>query len=295
MNKKLKKRRPRLSSWISRLGLSLLGRSMEREDIIKILRAASDRQLIGQDALDMIEGVFQVSTMQVRDIMVPRSQMVVLERDVSPEDCLPVMNEHGYSRYPVIQDDRDNVIGVLLAKDLLRYFESDQQQRFVFKDVLRQAVFVPESKRLNVLLSDFRANRNHMAIVMNEYGGVAGLVTIEDVLEQIVGDIQDEFDYDEDDSMIRKTDDGFIVKALTSLEDFNDYFDCDLQQGDTETIGGLITNTFSYLPERGETVDIGDYQFKVLHCDSRRINLLKLTVIENQDSARATRDTSNDS
>lgn len=295
MNKKLKKRRPGLSSWLSRLGLSLLGRSMEREDIIKILRAASDRQLIGQDALDMIEGVFQVSTMQVRDIMVPRSQMVVLERDVSPEDCLPVMNEHGYSRYPVIQDDRDNVIGVLLAKDLLRYFESDQQQRFVFRDVLRQAVFVPESKRLNVLLSDFRANRNHMAIVMNEYGGVAGLVTIEDVLEQIVGDIQDEFDYDEDDSMIRKAEDGFIVKALTSLEDFNDYFDTDLQQGDTETIGGLITNTFSYLPERGESVDIGNYHFKVLHCDSRRINLLKLTVIENQDPHIVTKGASSDS
>lgn len=295
MNKKLKKPRPRLSSWLSRLGLSLLGKSMEREDIIKILRAASDRQLIGQDALDMIEGVFQVSTMQVRDIMVPRSQMVVLGRDVSPEECLPVMNEHGYSRYPVIQDDRDNVIGLLHAKDLLRYFESDQQQGFIFKDVLRQAVFVPESKRLNVLLSDFRANRNHMAIVMNEYGGVAGLVTIEDVLEQIVGDIQDEFDYDEDDSMIRKSDDGFIVKALTPLEDFNDYFECDLQQGDTETIGGLITNAFSYLPERGESVDIGDYKFKVLHCDSRRINLLKLTVIENQGSGIVTRGATNDS
>lgn len=295
MNKKLKKPRPRLRSWLSRLGLSLLGSTMEREDMIKILRAASDRQLIGQDALDMIEGVFQVSTMQVRDIMVPRSQMVVLERDVSPEDCLPVMNEHGYSRYPVINEDRDNIIGVLLAKDLLRYFESDQQQRFVFKDVLRQAVFVPESKRLNVLLSDFRANRNHMAIVMNEYGGVAGLVTIEDVLEQIVGDIQDEFDYDEDDSMIRKTDEGFIVKALTSLEDFNEYFDSDLQHGDTETIGGLITNTFSYLPERGESVDINGFHFKVLHCDSRRINLLKLTVVENPDPDVESSDSSNDS
>jgi len=294
MKKKVKKPRPHLHSWLSRLGLSMLGKSMEREDIIKILRTASARHLISQDAMDMIEGVFQVSTMQVRDIMVPRSQMVVLERDVSPEDCLPVMNEHGYSRYPVIKDDRDNVIGVLLAKDLLRYFDSDQQQRFVFRDVLREAVFVPESKRLNVMLSDFRANRNHMAIVMNEYGGVAGLVTIEDVLEQIVGDIQDEFDYDEDDSMIRKTDDGFIVKALTSVEDFNDYFDCKLQHGDTETIGGLITNSFSYLPERGESVDIGDFHFKVLHCDSRRINLLKLTMIESTDSGRKKTDASND-
>ena len=293
MKIKLKKPRPRLSRWLSRLGFSMLGRSMGREDIIMILRAASDRELIGQDALDMLEGVFQVSTMQVRDIMVPRSQMVVLDRDVSPEDCLPVMNEHGYSRYPVIKDDRDNVIGVLLAKDLLRYFDREQQQRFVFRDVLREAVFVPESKRLNVLLSDFRANRNHMAIVMNEYGGVAGLVTIEDVLEQIVGDIQDEFDYDEDDSMIRKTDDGYIVKALTLLEDFNDYFASDLQHGDTETIGGLITNKFSYLPERGETVDIGDFHFEVLHCDSRRINLLKLTVIHNLDSSSEANDTSN--
>jgi len=283
MKKKLKKPRPRLRSWLSRLGLTLLGKSMEREDIIKILRNATDRQLIDQDALDMIEGVFQVSTMQVRDIMVPRSQMVVLERDVSPEEFLTVMNEHGYSRYPVIKEDRDDVIGVLLAKDLLRYFDSDQQQRFVFKDILRQAVFVPESKRLNVLLADFRANRNHMAIVMNEYGGVAGLVTIEDVLEQIVGDIQDEFDYDEDDSMIRKIDDGFIVKALTPLEDFNDYFSCVFQQGDTETIGGLITNAFSYLPERGESIAVNGFHFTVLHCDSRRINLLKLTTPDNAD------------
>ena len=198
MKKKLKKPRPRLRSWLSRLGLSLLGRSMEREDLIKILRVAGERQLLGQDALDMVEGVFQVSKMQVRDIMVPRSQMVVLERDVSPEDCLPVMNEHGFSRYPVIKEDRDNIIGVLLAKDLLRYFENGQQQRFVFKDILREAVFVPESKRLNVLLSDFRANRNHMAIVVDEYGGISGLVTIEDVLEEIVGEIEDEYDIDED-------------------------------------------------------------------------------------------------
>ena len=272
-----------MRSWLSRLGMSLLGKAIERDDIIKILRSATERQLIDQDALDMIEGVFQVSTMQVRDIMVPRSQMVVLERDVSPEDFLPVMNEHGYSRYPVIKEDRDDVIGVLLAKDLLRYFDSDQQQRFVFKDILRQAVFVPQSKRLNVLLADFRANRNHMAIVMNEYGGVSGLVTIEDVLEQIVGDIQDEFDYDEDDSMIRKIDDGFIVKALTPLEDFNDYFKCVFQQGDTETIGGLITNAFSYLPERGESIAVNGFHFTVLHCDSRRINLLKLTLPENAD------------
>ena len=284
MKKKLKKPRPRLRSWLSRLGLSLLGRSMEREDLIKILRVAGERQLLGQDALDMVEGVFQVSKMQVRDIMVPRSQMVVLERDVSPEDCLPVMNEHGFSRYPVIKEDRDNIIGVLLAKDLLRYFENGQQQRFVFKDILREAVFVPESKRLNVLLSDFRANRNHMAIVMNEYGGVAGLVTIEDVLEQIVGDIQDEFDYDEDDSMIRKADEGYVVKALTTLSDFNEFFGSRLRDQDVETIGGLVTNSFSYLPERGESIDFGGFHFTVLHCDSRRINLLKVTESAANDS-----------
>lgn len=276
MKRKHKKPRPRLRSWISRLGLSLLGSSMERDDMINILRTAADRQLIGRDALDMIEGVFQVSKMQARDIMVPRSQMVVLERDLTPEECLPIMNEHAYSRYPVIKEDRDNVIGILLAKDLLRYFENEQQQRFVFRDVLREAVFVPESKRLNVLLADFRTNRNHMAIVMNEYGGVAGLVTIEDVLEQIVGDIQDEFDYDEDDSMIRKTDEGTIVKALTPIEDFNEYFDSGLSSDDIETIGGLVTSAFSYLPERGETTDIEDFHFTVLHCDSRRINLLKV-------------------
>ena len=277
MNNRKQKPRPPSRSWISRLAQALLGDALEREDLLQILQLAARRQLIARDELDMIQGVFQVSQMQVRDIMVPRSQMAVLERDMAPEDYLPVMNKHGYSRYPVISEDRDDVIGILLAKDLLRYFDSSQTERFVLKDVLREAVFVPESKRLNVLLTDFRTNRNHMAIVMNEYGGVAGLVTIEDVLEQIVGEIQDEHDYDEDDSMIRQVRGSHVVKALTPIEDFNEYFDCQLSEGDLDTVGGLVVNALGYLPERGETVVIGDLEFEVLHSDSRRINLLRVS------------------
>jgi len=272
-----RKPRPPSRSWLARLGHNLLGDSLEREDLLNILHQAAERQLIGSDALDMIEGVFQVSEMQVRDIMVPRSQMAVLERDVSPEDFLPTMNTHGYSRYPVISGDRDNVIGILLAKDLLRYFDPARKERFVLKDILREPVFIPESKRLNTLLADFRTNRNHMAIVMNEYGGVAGLVTIEDVLEQIVGEIQDEYDYDEDESMVRHSRDGDIVKALMPLEDFNDVYGCNIGSDDIETIGGVVTNAFGYLPRRGESVAIDKLHFEVLHCDSRRINLLRVT------------------
>lgn len=275
------KPRPIWRSWITSLGRSLIGDNLERDELIDMLRRATGRQVIGPDAMDMIEGVFQVSEMQVRDIMVPRSQMVVLERDVSPDEFLPVMNEHGYSRYPVISSDRDNVIGILLAKDLLRYFDRRQRERFVLKDTLREAVYIPESKRLNVLLADFRSKRNHMAIVMNEYGGVAGLVTIEDVLEQIVGEIQDEYDYDEDESMIRKARDGHVVKALTPLDEFNSYFNTSLGHRDVETIGGVVTNAFGHLPGRGEDIAVGDLHFKVLHSDSRRVNLLHVERIDN--------------
>ena len=268
--------RPFWRSWLTGVGRKLIGDSLERDELIDMLRLAAQNQQIGRDALDMIEGVFQVSEMQVRDIMVPRSQMVVLERDVSPEEFLPVMTESGYSRYPVIDGDRDNVIGILLAKDLLRYFDQRQRERFVLKDTLREAVYIPESKRLNVLLSDFRTKRNHMAIVMNEYGGVAGLVTIEDVLEQIVGEIQDEYDYDEDDSMIRKARDGYVVKALTPLDDFNAHFDSRLGSRDIDTIGGVVTSAFGHLPTRGESIQVEDFLFTVLHSDSRRVNLLKV-------------------
>ncbi len=269
-------KRSLLSTILTQLGRKLIGGELKREELIGMLRLAARRHVIEPDAMDMIEGVFLVSEMQVRDIMVPRSQMVVLERDVSPEECLPIMNEHGYSRYPVISNDRDNVIGILLAKDLLRYFDQGQRERFVLKDTLREAIYIPESKRLNVLLSDFRSKRNHMAIVMNEYGGVAGLVTIEDVLEQIVGEIQDEYDYDEDESMIRKAREGHVVKALTPLDEFNSYFNTSLSRGDIETIGGLVTGAFGHLPVRGEEIDVGDFLFKVLHSDSRRVKLLRV-------------------
>ncbi|HBE92184.1 MAG TPA: magnesium/cobalt efflux protein [Gammaproteobacteria bacterium] len=272
-------------SWGTSVGRKLIGDNMERDELIDMLRLAAGRHVIGHDALDMIEGVFQVSEMQVRDIMVPRSQMVVLERDVSPDEFLPVMNEHGYSRYPVISSDRDNVIGILLAKDLLRYFDRRQRERFVLKDTLREVVYIPESKRLNVLLADFRSKRNHMAIVMNEYGGVAGLVTIEDVLEQIVGEIQDEYDYDEDESMIRKVRDGHVVKAITPLDEFNSYFSSSLGHRDVETIGGVVSNAFGHLPDRGENIAVSGFLFKVLHSDSRRVNLLQVEHIDHNPPA----------
>lgn len=272
-------------SWGTSVGRKLIGDNMERDELKDMLRLAAGRHVIGHDALDMIEGVFQVSEMQVRDIMVPRSQMVVLERDVSPDEFLPVMNEHGYSRYPVISSDRDNVIGILLAKDLLRYFDRRQRERFVLKDTLREAVYIPESKRLNVLLADFRSKRNHMAIVMNEYGGVAGLVTIEDVLEQIVGEIQDEYDYDEDESMIRKVRDGHVVKAITPLDEFNSYFSSSLGHRDVETIGGVVSNAFGHLPGRGENIAVSGFLFKVLHSDSRRVNLLQVEHIDHNPPA----------
>jgi magnesium and cobalt transporter len=283
-SRQIERPRPLWRSWLTGLGKKLVGDSLERDELIGMLRLAADRQTIGRDALDMIEGVFQVSEMQVRDIMVPRSQMVVLQRDVSPEEFLPIMNEHGYSRYPVISTDRDNIIGILLAKDLLRYFDRHQRERFVLKDTLREAVYIPESKRLNVLLAEFRTKRNHMAIVMNEYGGVAGLVTIEDVLEQIVGEIQDEYDYDEEDSMIRKARRGHIVKAVIPLEEFNNYFNSTLAYRDVDTIGGVVTNAFGYLPDRGESIEVDGFQFKILHSDSRRVNLLQVERIEQPSS-----------
>ncbi len=214
-------------SFLDRLGHALMGVPNDKQDLVEMLRDAYRRDLLDRDALDMIEGVFQVSEMQVRDIMVPRAQMDVVDKNLTPEEYLPHVIETGHSRFPLVDGDKDKVVGILLAKDLLRYFRN-KGDGFDVAGLLRPAVFVPESKRLNVLLREFRASRNHMAIVVDEYGGVSGLVTIEDVIEEIVGEIEDEYDLDADDANIMQRGEGeFIAKALTPIEDFNAYFGTD--------------------------------------------------------------------
>lgn len=267
-------------SFLDRLGMALLGEPSTRQQLLEVLRDSQTRDLLDRDALDMIEGVLQVSEMQVRDIMVPRSQMDVVDKGTTPETYLPQVIASGHSRFPMIDGDKDKVVGILLAKDLLRYFllEKRRRARFDINDFLRPVVFVPESKRLNVLLREFRMSRNHMAIVVDEYGGVAGLVTIEDVLEQIVGEIKDEYDIDADDVMIRERgDQEFVVKALTPLEEFNLRFKKEFQQDEIDTIGGVVIGKFGHLPKRGEKIDIDGLRFEVLRSDSRRIHLLKVT------------------
>jgi magnesium and cobalt transporter len=264
-------------SWLERLSFALLGEPKDREQLVELLRDAQQRELLDPEALTMIEGVLQVAEMQVRDIMVPRAQMAVVERDAVLDNILPVVIESAHSRFPVIGDNRDEVVGILLAKDLLAYYGQDNAKNFNVRDILRPAVFIPESKRLNVLLKEFRASRNHMAIVVDEYGGVAGLVTIEDVLEQIVGEIVDEHDIEEDAYIKKHNDNVYAVKALTPIEEFNHYFFAEFSDDEFDTIGGLVMNRFGRLPRRGEVISIDRFRFKILNADSRRIHLLQVT------------------
>ena len=266
-------------SWRERISQALLAEPKDREQLLGLLRDAQRRALFDADALAMIEGVLQVSEMQARDIMIPRSQMEVLSRESSLGEMLPAIVDTGHSRFPVIGETRDEVVGILLAKDLLRYFVSGNEESFNIREVLRPAVYIPESKRLNVLLKEFRANRNHIAIVVDEYGGVAGMVTIEDVLEQIVGEIEDEHDLDEDYYIRKHSATHFTVKALTPIEDFNEYFETGLSDEEFDTIGGLLVHEFGHLPKRGETVTIERFLFKVLRADNRRVHMLHLSVL----------------
>jgi magnesium and cobalt transporter len=260
------------------LGRALCRAPRSREHLVDMLRRAHRQELLGRDALDMIEGVLQVSEMQVRDIMVPRAQMDVVDRNVPIEEFLPMVIETAHSRFPVIDADRDKVIGILLAKDLLQYFDPARRDSFNLRDMLRPAIFIPESKRLNVLLREFRSSRNHMAIVVDEYGQVAGLVTIEDVLEQIVGEIEDEHDVDELESMIMpRSESVFVVKGLLPVEDFNDYFGTSYSTEEVDTVAGLVIGALGHLPRRGEQVELGEFRFDVLHADSRRVHLLRAT------------------
>jgi magnesium and cobalt transporter len=221
--------------------------------------------------------VLQVSETQVRDVMIPRSQMDVIDITQKPEEFIPFVIETAHSRFPVIDDDKNDIIGILLAKDLLRYYAGED---FDVRDMLRPVVFIPESKRLNVLLKEFRSNRNHIAIVVDEYGGVAGMITIEDVLEQIVGDIEDEYDFDEtEDNIIQDTKGRYRVKALTEIADFNEAFGTDFSDEEFSTIGGLVVSKFGHLPKRGEIININNLQFTALRTDSRRLHSLLIQEI----------------
>ncbi len=264
-------------SLLERLSHFLLREPEDREQLVELLHGAYENSLMDADSLAMIEGVLQVSEMQVRDIMIPRSQMDVIDITHPPETFIPHVIETAHSRFPVIEDNKNDVIGVLLAKDLLRYYAGED---FEVRDMLRPAVFIPESKRLNILLKEFRSNRNHIAIVVDEYGGVAGMVTIEDVLEQIVGDIEDEYDYDEDeDNIIQNADGQYRVKALTEIEDFNEIIGTSLSDEEFSTIGGLVVHQFGHLPKRNDEITFNGLHIKVLRADSRRLHSIIVKVL----------------
>lgn len=264
-------------SLLERLSHFLLREPEDREQLVELLHGAYENSLMDSDSLAMIEGVLQVSEMQVRDIMIPRSQMDVIDITDPPEKFIPHCIETAHSRFPVIEDNKNDVIGILLAKDLLRYYAGED---FDVRDMLRPAIFIPEAKRLNVLLKEFRSNRNHIAIVVDEYGGVAGMVTIEDVLEQIVGDIEDEYDYDEDeDNIIQHADGQYRVKALTEIADFNDIVGTTLSDAEFSTIGGLVVNKFGHLPKRNDEISFDGLHVKVLRADSRRLHSILVEVL----------------
>ena len=259
-------------SWLERLGALLMREPEDRDQLVELLHSAYERNLLDADALAMIEGVLQVSETHVRDAMIPRAQMDVIDINDPPEKFLPFVISTAHSRFPVIDKDRDDVIGILMAKDMLRYYAGEESS---VRAMLRPAVFVPESKRLNVLLKDFRSNRNHIAIVVDEYGGVAGLITIEDVLEQIVGEIEDEFDFDEtEDNIVVDRHGRFRVKALTEIADFNETLGTDFSDEEFDTVGGLVIQKFGRLPKRGESVELAGLRFQVLRADSRRLYAL---------------------
>ena len=264
------------SKLIERLSHFLLRGPEDREQLFELLKSSYEKNLMDADSLSMIEGVLQVSEMQVRDIMIPRSQMDVIDISHSPEKFIPFIMTTAHSRFPVIEDDKNDVIGILLAKDLLKYYAGDD---FEIRDMLRPAIFIPESKRLNVLLKEFRSSRNHIAIVVDEYGGVSGMVTIEDVLEQIVGEIEDEFDFDEtEDNIIQDKNGHYRVKASTEIEDFNEFFKVAFSNEEFSTIGGLIIHAFGHLPKRDEKITFQGFKITVLRADSRKLYSILLEI-----------------
>jgi len=270
-------------SWLEKIADVFSGDPKSRDDLHDILAEAERNEIIDRDALKIMDGALHVGDMQVREIMVARAQMEVIKADEPLEKILPIIINSKHSRYPVIGETVDQVLGILLTKDLLPQILHASGANFDIKSLLRPTVFVPESKRLNVLLREFRENRNHMAIVIDEYGGVAGLVTIEDVLEEIVGDIEDEYDVEDDTNIRRISDADFIVKALTPIEDFNEQFNTELDDDEVDTIGGLLLRKLGHLPKRGEITAIENFQFKVMNADNRQIHLLRVTPLKYHD------------
>ena len=267
-------------SWLDKIGQLFSSEPRSREDLDDVLAVAADNEVIDEDARKIMEGAMQVSDLQARDIMIPRSQMVVIKAECGLEEILPQIIRTAHSRYPVIGENPDDILGILLAKDLLPQLLEKDHEGFELRDLLRPTVVVPESKRLNVLLREFRENRNHMAIVIDEYGGVGGLVTIEDVLEEIVGEIEDETDA-EGDQFIRKIGgEEYFVKALTPIEDFNEHFDTDFSDEEFDTIGGLVMQAFGHLPSRNEVTAIEPFEFKVINADQRKIHSLRMRPLE---------------
>jgi magnesium and cobalt transporter len=270
-----KSKRSGNSGWRATITRALAGGLTERAHLLELLHEAQRRGVIDSDAFAMLEGVLQVGELQVRDIMVPRADMICIRRDDPLSRILPAVIESGHSRFPVVDGDRDDVVGILLAKDLLR--AGGGTSRFDIREYLRPAVFVPESKRLNVLLKEFRGKRNHMALVVDEYGGVAGLVTIEDVIEQIVGDIDDEFDVEDDQNIRQEADRSFIVRGSTRIEEFNEHFSTQLPETEFETVAGLVMKQLGRVPRRGESLVVGGFEFRVLRTNQRRIDSLRVT------------------
>ncbi len=264
-------------SWLERLSNAFSGDPKTRQDLFAILSEAHKNEIIDADALHMIQGALKVSEMQVRQVMIPRAQMTVIPKEASLEEILAIIEESGHSRFPVVGEDKDEIEGILLAKDLVKYF-ADSTNVFDLSSLLRDAVVVPESKRVNILLKEFRTSRNHMAIIIDEYGGVAGLVTIEDLLEEIVGEIDDETDEEEEPLISVIDDNNFRINALLPIEEFNEYFESSFSNDEFDTIGGMIMNSEGRLPEVSDQIEFGKYCFKVLSCDNRRLELLQLTI-----------------
>jgi magnesium and cobalt transporter len=264
-------------SWLERISQAFSSGPESIEDVLEILRDAESQNIIDTDAMSIIEGAMQVIDMRVEEIMIPRSQMVTVKAPQEPKEFLGEIIASAHSRFPVIGDSPDDVIGILLAKDLLPLALNNELNWPHIREILRPPTFVPESKRLNQLLKEFKENRNHMAIVVDEYGCTAGLITIEDVLEQIVGEIEDEHDFDEETNIKPRGDDTFAVKAATPIEDFNEFFGTDLDEEEFDTIGGVILKEFGHLPRRGETVELGGLRFTIANADNRVIRLLQVT------------------
>lgn len=271
-------RQPQQKSLFDRIGQFLTGEPQDQDDLLEILKEAQEKHLLDADALTMIEGIIQFSKKRVRDIMIPRIQMNVVPKDAELETIFPLVLEYGNSRYPVIEDDRSKVVGVLLAKDLLAY--AVENKKLTVEALMRPVNVVPESKRLNVLLKEFQTDRDHMAIVVDEYGQAAGLVTIEDVLEQIVGEIEDEHDAEEEDYIQPCSNHRYTLKAITPIDDFNEYFSADLQDEEHETIGGFVIHQLGHMPKKGDKLEYERFRFEVLHADNRRIYLFKLKLLD---------------